>query len=101
MKKETRTFFIIVLIVLLLPFHINDEEHISEDAFVSSSPVIVSYFDTIHSPVRARAVIEVCAIFKTFAVLLLCTYVHEEVKSNVEFYGRKRIRVVVHRFHPD
>ena len=100
MKKETRTFFIIVLIVLLLPFRITDEEHISEDTFVSS-PTIISYSDTVHSPARARAVLEVCAVFKTFALVLICICAHVEVKSNVEFYGRKRIRVIVHRFHPD
>ncbi len=100
MKEETRTFFIIVLIVLLLPLRITDEEHVSEDTFVSS-PAIVSYLDTMHSPVRARATLEVCAVFRTFASMLICICAHVEVKSNVEFYGRKRIRVIVHRFHPD
>ncbi len=100
MKKKTRTFLIIVLIILLLPFHTTDEEHISEDTFVSS-PVIVSCSDTIHSPVRARAAVGACTLLRAFALVLICIYVHVEVKSNVEFYGRKRIRVIVHRFHPD
>lgn len=100
MKKETRTFLILIFIVLLLPFPSADDEYSSEDTFVSS-PVIISYSDTVHSPARARAVVEVCAVFKTFALVLICIYVHVEVKSNVEFYGRKRIRVIVHRFHPN
>ena len=57
MKKETRTFLILIFIVLLLPFPSADDEYSSEDTFVSS-PVIVSYSDTIHSPARARAPIE-------------------------------------------
>lgn len=100
MKKETRTFLVIVFIILLLPFPSTDDEYSSEDTFVSSS-VIVSCSDTIHSPVRARAVVEACSIFKTFALVLICICVHVELKSNIEFYGRKRIRVIVHRFHPD
>lgn len=101
MKKEMRTFFIIVLIILLLPFRLPDDVYSPTDDTLVSSPVIVSYSDTIHSPVRARAAIEVCATLKTFALLLICICAHVEVKSNVEFYGRKRIRVIVHRFHPD
>ena len=101
MKKETRTFLIIVLIILLLPFFSPDNDECdSEDAFVGR-PAIVSYSDIIHIPVRARATVEVCAVFKTFTLVLLCACVHVEVKSNIEFYGRKRIRVIVHRFHPD
>ena len=100
MKKETRTFLILIFIVLLLPFPSADDEYSSEDTFLSS-PVIVSCSDTIHSPARARAPIEVCSIFKTFALVLICICVHVEVKSNIEFYGRKRIRAIVHRFHPD
>ena len=100
MKKETRTFLILVLIVLLLPLPSADDEYSSEDIFVSS-PVIVSCSDTIHSPARARAAVEVCTMLKTFALVLICIYIHVEVKSNIEFYGRKRIRVIVHRFHPD
>lgn len=100
MKKETRAFLTIVLIILLLPFPSTDDECGSENTFVSS-PVIVSYSDTIHSPVRARAAVEACTMLKAFALVLICICIHIEVKSNVEFYGRKRIRVIVHRFHPD
>ena len=81
-------------------FPSTDDEYSSEDTFVSS-PVIMPCSDTIHSPVRARAVVEACSIFKTFALVLICISMHVEVKSNIEFYGRKRIRVIVHRFHPD
>ena len=100
MKKETRTFLIIVLIILLLPFLSTDDEYSSEDTFVGS-PAIVSCSDTIHSPVRARAAVEAYTMLKAFTLVLICICVCVEVKSNVEFYGRKRIRVIVHRFHPD
>lgn len=100
MKKETRTFLVRVLIVLLLPLPSADDEYSSEDTFVSS-PAIVSCSDTTHSLARARAPIDVCSIFKAFALVLICICVHVEVKSSIEFYGRKRIRVIVYRFHPD
>lgn len=100
MEKKSRTLLIIVLIILLLPFPSTDDEYSSEDTFVSS-PVIVSCSDTIHSPVRARTAVEAFVMFKTFALVLICICIHVKVKSNVEFYGRKRIRVIVHRFHPD
>ena len=100
MKRETRTFLILVFTILLLPFPSTDDEYSSEDTFVSS-PAIVSCSDTIHSPVRARAAVEACTMLKAFALVLICICVHVEVKSNIEFYGRKRIRVIVYRFHPD